>query len=516
MPIGRNHVFVLPIPFDLEIQESPIAANRRMVEHEAALELKELEKIACLAFLYGFAAPALGVFIKGRPRWQQLVFVALCVMIPSGLYKPQEWGLTLASLDLNILFYRGHATGYHFYFVEGLALALIIARALDDWRDFRLLPPGLWLYLLHCALAFLSIINAPNANFVCMAAFKAVKMTVIFVAAYSFLNSRKNFQVFLLAMTLTVAIQLFAALRQRYLLGVYQVTGTFEHQNSLSMFVTMIGMVFLAVTLGPKTKWSNLYLAAYLACGFIQESTFSRAGLVIFAAGSAAVAVLSVVDKITPRRLTVTGLLGAVGAVGIVLSMDTIQERFNDYGNEASGMTRVLLNQASRNMVADYPLGIGWNNFAFVINKPFPYGEIIDEWELEGGATIDPHHQKGVVESLYYLLLAETGWQGLISYLLWMALYLWWNVRAAFFYRYDFLGALSLGIAFGCGCNYAHSTLERVLIQPRNMMLWLLLLAVTARIQTWRREDASLRRRQARRARPDELHLANEPAAAMS
>ena len=479
------------------------------------MEVKELEKIACLAFLYGFGAPVLAVCIKGRPHLQRLVFAVLCVMIPGGLYKPEEWGLTLASLDLNIQYYRGHATGYHFYFVEGFALALIIARALDNWRDFRLLPPGLWLYLLYCAVSFLSIVNAPNANFVCMAAFKAVKMAIIFIAGYNFLASEKNFRVFLLAMSVALGIQLLAVLRQRYLLGIYQVTGTFEHQNSLSMFVSMMGMVLLAVTLGPKTRDSNMYLAAYLACAFIQQSTFSRAGMVVFAASSLGVALLSIVDKFTKRRIALLGLLGAVGLAGLMMSLDTIRARFHDYGNEASGMTRELLNQASRNMVADYPLGIGWNNFALAINRPFPYGHIIDEWELEGGVTIDPHHQKGVVESLYYLLLAETGWLGLIVFLVWMGLFLYWNIRGGLAYRYDFLGTLSLGIAFGCGANYIHSTLERVLIQPRNMMLWLLLLAITARIEMWRREDARLRREQERSPDVEDAPSQLDPAEAV-
>ncbi|MHC1767643.1 MAG: O-antigen ligase family protein [Verrucomicrobiia bacterium] len=476
------------------------------------MEVKELEKIAALAFLYGFGAPVLAICIKGRPNLQRLVFIVMCVMIPGGIYKPQEWGLTLGSLDLNVHFYRGHATGYHFYFVEGFALALIIARALDDWRGFRFLPPGLWLYLLYCALSFLSIVNAPNVNFVCMAAFKAVKMALIFVAGYNFLNSEKDFRLFLLAMTLAIGIQFLAVLRLRYALGVYQVAGTFEHQNSLSMFITMIGMVLLAVTLGPKTRWSNLFLFAYMASAFIQQSTFSRAGLVIFAAGSAGVAGLSIIDRFTARRATILAVLGVVGIAGVIMSLDTIKARFSDYGNEASGMTRKLLNQASRDMAEDYPLGIGWNNFAMAINRPFPYGNIIDEWELEGGVKIDPHHQKGVVESLYYLLLAETGWQGLITFLLWMALYLVWNIRGALAYRYDFRGALSLGIAGGCGCNYLHSTLERVLIQPRNMMLWLLLLAITARIEVWRRQEARLRRVRSGAPRP-ELSDELQPAA---
>lgn len=428
--------------------------------------------------------------MNGRRHLQRLGFAVLCFMIPSGIFKPEEWGLTLASLDLTAHFYRGHATGYHFYFVEAVALALVLARALQDWREFRLIPPGLFLYFAYCALSFVSIVNAPSANFVCMAALKAFKIAIVFIAGYNFLDSEKEMETFLLAMSGTVLVQFLAVMRQRYLLGVYQVNGTFEHQNSLSMFVTMFGLVLLAVALGPARRWSNFYFAVYLICAFIQESTFSRGGIVIFAAGSMGVAMLSLWDRMTRRRLASLAVLGAVGLLGLALSFDTIRARFNDYGNEASGMTRVLLNQAARNMVSDHPLGIGWNNFAFVINRPFTYGNIIDEWELEGGATIDPRHQKGIVESLYYLVLSETGWQGLLSLLLFMLLFLWWNARAACFYRYHFLGSLSLGIAVGCGCNYLQSTLERVLIQPRNMMLWLLLLAVSARVHVWQKEDA--------------------------
>jgi hypothetical protein len=471
------------------------------------LDLRELEKIVCLIFLFGFAAPVLGILLKGRPNLQSALFVTICLLIPSGIFKPQEWGLTLSSLDQEIQFYRGHATGYHFYFVETLALALVVARAFEDWRDFRLLPPGLWLYLLHCGLCFLSIVNAPNPSFVYMAALKAVKIAVIFMAGYNFFTSEKNIHVFLWGMAMAIGIQFAAAMRQRYLLGIYQVTGTFEHQNSLSMFVTLIGTVFLAVSLGPKTRWSNLYLLVYLACGVMEESTFSRAGMVMFAAGSAGVAVLSFIDKFTLRRLVILGTLSLVGMVGLYKSLDTIRGRFNDYGNDASEITRVLLNEAAWNMAQDHPLGIGWNNFAMVINQPFPYGNVIDEWELEGGVTLDPNHQKGIVESIYYLLLGETGWQGVSSLILFMVVFLWWNVRNVFFYRYHFLGVLNIGIAVGCGCNYVQSTLERILIQPRNQMLWFLLLALTARIHSWRRAEAKRRRQLAQAPPPPEENV---------
>jgi hypothetical protein len=455
------------------------------------LDLKELEKVSALLFLFGFAVPLLGIALKGRPNGQRLLFLVICFMLPGGVHKPQEWGLTLGSLQE---FYRGHATGYHFYFIEAFALALVIAGALEKGVNFRFLPPGLWLYLLHCALSLVSIVNAPNPNFAFMAAFKAVKISVVFVAAFHFFSTPGNLRFFMVGMCAVIAVQLAAVLRQRYMLGVYQVTGTFEHQNSLSMFTTMIGMVFLAAALGPKERWSNYYLVAYIACGVIQQSTFSRAGMVIFAAGSVGVGLLSLVDKITWRRFYILSSLAMIGAVGILMSYETILSRFQEYGNEASGHTRTMLNQASRNMVADYPLGVGWNNYALLINRPYPYGFIIDQWEREGGATINPYHQKGISESLYYLILAETGWQGFASFLLFLALFLWWNFRAGLAFRFSYLGALSLGIAFGCGANYLHSILERVLVQPRNMMLWLVLLAATAQIETWRRQKAAAER----------------------
>jgi hypothetical protein len=44
--------------------------------------------------------------------------------------------------------------------------------------------------------------------------------------------------------------------------------------------------------------------------------------------------------------------------------------------------------------------------------------------------------------------------------------------------------------------NYGQSFLERVLTQPRNVMLWLLLLAITARITVWRTSERRRRNRE--------------------
>ena len=46
--------------------------------------------------------------------------------------------------------------------------------------------------------------------------------------------------------------------------------------------------------------------------------------------------------------------------------------------------------------------------------------------------------------------------------------------------------------------NYLQSFLERVLTQPRNMMRWFILLAMTARITMWRKAERRRRLREMR------------------
>ena len=177
----------------------------------------------------------------------------------------------------------------------------------------------------------------------------------------------------------------------------------------------------------------------------------------------------------------------------LVLTIDTIMKRFHQYGNDESARTRAMLNLSSELMLQDHPLGVGWNNFATAINLPFTYGSHIDYWQKRNGNPIDKRYKKGVVESLWWLLLAETGYQGFVLYVMFIGLFLWLNFQNAIFFRRSYFGAVSVGLLVGSLMNYLQSFLERVLTQPRNIMLWFILLAMTARITAWRK--AELRRR---------------------
>ncbi|MGN6387458.1 MAG: O-antigen ligase family protein [Verrucomicrobiota bacterium] len=465
------------------------------------METLDYIKILLLGGLFFGFAPLFGLFMRLRPKWQRATFFMMCFLTLSGFFEAAEWGLTVHSI-----LYRGTARGFHFYWAELAAVSLIWAQMSGDWTRFRFAPPGFWLYIIYCFASLISFINAPAPLQASFAAFKAFKAVVIFIAAFNFIKSENDLKFALRCMGWVMMWELIAVLRQKYLLHVYQVWGTFEHQNSLCMFSILIGLVFLSVAMGPKDKHSNFFLFSYLVCAAIVQSSLSRGGLVMFAVGTIGVILASLVDKPTRRRLYVLAGISCIALLGLMMTMDTIVGRFEDYGNEESKNTRHMLNISASMMLHDYPLGIGWNNFAETINKPYPYGDHIDHWQLVNGNTVDPDYKKGVVESLWWLLLSETGYQGFITYLALIVTFLWWNLKNAIFFRRHYLGAVSIGLFMGSFMNYMQSFLERVLTQPRNMFLWFMLLAATARIWTWRKAEIKRRfhARQEARARANE------------
>ncbi len=428
--------------------------------------------------------------MRGRSIPQRIAFFAMCFMTISGFLGNAEWGFTIGFVPE----YRGHARGFHFYFNEIFALSLILAAAFDPKSKFKLFPPGLWLYLLFCALSLISIINAPSANYVAMAALKSFKASIIFIAAYNFVRNEKDIQFFLKTMCVTIFWQFIVVVKMKYLDGRHQIMGTFEHQNALAMYVNLIGMVFLAAGASAKGRWANFYLVGFLCAAVIVVFTLSRAGLVIFGFGTVVVLILSLIDKFTKRRAIAVTVVGVCGVIGVAMTIDSMVERFNDPYTFDSKQTRIMLKAASVEMFKDHPIGVGWNNYGVTINHPYAYGDHIDQYFKSYGYRMDKNEAKGIEESLYYLLLAETGFQGLLSFIAVMGYFLWLNIRAAWHFRNQFLGAISIGIACGCGINYLQSLLERVLTQPRNLMLWLILLALTAKIETWRRRDKKEKR----------------------
>jgi hypothetical protein len=443
--------------------------------------MMDILKLLVILGGYLVLAPALGWIMANRPAGRRWGFALLVFMTSWHINK-----LTL--MFQSVEFYRGHTKGYEGSVMTLLALALLWSFRLPQGRGFRWLPPGAGLWLLQCALCTLSVFAAPNASYVWMAAWKFTSAAVIFAAAYHCIEDETDLRWLLRAMTVTLCVQAVVVLKLKYVDGFYQVRGWFEHQNPLAMWAYLLGLPLLAAALGPgdkrETKW---HLAGFIAAAVIIQSSLSRASLAAFAVGVAAVCGLSLWDGINLKRLRMIFGLGAMGALGLLASLNTLISRFKDEGNQASGETRIVMNLASAAMLRESWVGIGWNNFALTINPPYPYGEVIDQWERDRGHRVDADYAKGVVESHYWLLLAENGYPGLMGYLLFIGVTGWWVVRGIRAGRGTLTAAFLAGLAVALVLIYLHSSLERVLTQTKNLSLWLLLLGVATRLDNNRR-----------------------------
>lgn len=435
-----------------------------------------------LIFGYLVVGPMIGIFLQQMPQLKKWVFALMIFMT--------SWHINKITMMLgSVAWYRGHTKGFEFSSIEILSIALIVAcyGSVKD-KPKTTIPPGVIIWLLYCAVSWLSIFAAPNATYVLMAGWKFTKCILIMIAAYAYVKEEKDVAWMLKSFVVALAVQAIVSLKMKYVDGFYQIRGWFEHQNPFAMWAYMLGIPMFAAAMSKVSiKDTIWYTIGFLSAAIIVQSALSRAALAVFAVGVAGAAGWSLLDKFTLKRIGILIALGILGMIGAALVADTIIARFNDEGNEASGETRDVMNAASLAMVKDSPIGLGWNNFALTINHPFPYGDVIDDWSRDRGHKVDEDYAKGVVESHYWLLLAETGYLSLFFYLLFIAVINVWCLIAMWVHRGTFLAAFMAGIMISFTLTYLHSNLERVLTQTKNLASYMILVGAAAAIEQARR-----------------------------
>lgn len=439
--------------------------------------MMDVIKFLILAGLYLVAAPLAGCWLAGKRQAQRWTVGVLVFMT--------SWHINKLTLMVNsVEMYRGHTKGFEGSLLEVVAVALLVARWREKAPDFRWVPGWAWLWLVHCGAATLSVLAAPNATYAWMSAWKFTSAVVVLAAGWNCVRDDEDLRWLGRSIAVTLVVQAGVVMKMRYVDGFYQVRGWFEHQNPLAMWGYMLGLPLLALAMSPlpakETRWTS---AGFLAAGLIVYGSLSRAALAMFAAGAVAVAGWSVVlDKFTAKRVRVIAAMAGLGMLGLPLVLDTVVARFNDEGNQASGETRDVMNLAAKAMLEDSFIGIGWNNFALTINAPFTYGDVINDWERDRGHKVDEDYAKGVVESHYWLLLAENGWLGFITYMAFIGAAHWALFRGWWRHRGTARGAFLLGLLVALTLLYVHSNLERVLTQTKNLAAWMLVLGAALRL----------------------------------
>lgn len=438
--------------------------------------LVEIVKFCLIAFGYFVAGPVSGIIMAQHRRLEDAGLFLLVFL--TGL-SIDTTVLMLGSIE----WYRGVVKGYEFTLMEMLAIGLLTCRLMrGGLGPFRWMPVFTIVWALYCAASMLSVASAVQVDYVFMALVRFGKVWLLALAVANYVRDEERVHLFLMALCVMLWWQWGAVVKMKFIDGVYQVRGLFEHQNPLAIFTYMAALPVLSAGLSPATgqRKAIFYVLTFGAAGFIVLATLSRAALAFFAMGTVATVAWGFIDRFTWRRVFVVTVMTLGGAVVLAATLDTIIARFNDEGNEASGETREVMNLASQAMVDANPLGIGWNGFGKAINHPYPYGDVIDDWNRERGQEVNKDYAKGVVESHYWLLLGETGYPGFITYMLFIGLGLLAGLWLMLTQRGRLSAAVASGIVIGFGATYVHSTLERVLTQTKNLALWMMLMGLLA------------------------------------
>ncbi|WPJ96813.1 O-antigen ligase family protein [Coraliomargarita algicola] len=428
----------------------------------------DIIKAIIIAGGYFVVAPIAGFILSKDRRLEDLAMYVLLFLL--GL-KIDTTVLMLGSIE----WYRGVTKGYEFTMMEVVAIGLIFASFFNAKRKFIWLPAGTILWFMYVAASSLSLISALEVNYVFMSLLKHVKAWLIVYALANYVRSRREVHVVLTGISIMLIYQFFIVAKMKWIDGFYQVRGLFEHQNPLAMFTYMAALPLLAVAMSPAVSKTRglFYFWAYACSSIIVLASLSRAALAFFAMGSIATVAVGFFDRISMRRMLTVSVMALGGAFILAMTADTIIARFNDEGNSASGETREVMNLASKAMVQDKPFGVGWNNFGKAINHPYPYGDVIDDWNRDRGQKVDYDYAKGVVESHYWLLKAETGWLSYLTFMLFIILVTGRTLPLIVMRRGSLEAAVAVGILVGFGITYVHSSLERVLTQTKNLALWM-------------------------------------------
>src|SRR5262245_57027926 len=156
--------------------------------------------------------------------------------------------LVTDKVDVNFLsaaWYRGTTRGIEVSLVDLLAVGVLVA----GWLRPRgtghrwYWPAGLGFLLLYFLGAAASVVWSEPRIFGVFELSKIVRGIVFFLAAASFIRSEREIRILILALICSLCFESALAVKQRALDGVYRVTGSIEHANSLSMYLCAVAPV---------------------------------------------------------------------------------------------------------------------------------------------------------------------------------------------------------------------------------------------------------------------------------
>lgn len=418
-----------------------------------------------------------GYFLALRYQWIEKLVFFLFVFF------------TCEMVDINFVSmetYRGTSKGFEFGMVDiAMYIILLLSVHRAPVYGIRWLPPGSVLYLIYFLISISSIIHADVYIYSGFEIIKMLRMFLYFWIAFQYIQTSEQIETFMHAVGIVIFYIFTSVVKQKYLFGMFQAMGPFPHQNSLTMYISILGALALSRVLNNRSANAPLWFLLFGMSAFCVLSTLSRAGLALFALNCIIVFCVSMLlnDQeqkfLRRRKWIIVIIMPLVGSAVLYKASDSIIERFTT-APEESGLTRIYLAQAAVKMANENVLGVGLNNFGHKINDPYPYGAHIPK-EISRDST-----RRGLVETAYLMIAAEAGWIALAAFLLMLLYFYFVNLvnlirmknHPARYIAVALLGALTQ--------VYLQTSLEWVIKQTNNFYQLMFVFALIAAMKRMR------------------------------
>ncbi len=376
-----------------------------------------------------------------------------------------DWHLYMA-ID-SWAYWGGYVKGAEFSILDVIALAVYFS--LPGGRHPLPFRVSMALYFLATVV---SAVQADQPTAALFYSWQLARMFLVYAAVTRAACADPRVAPALLnGMAAALLIEAAVSIWQRFALGVLQPGGTIGHQNLLGLLSHLIVFPFFGLLVTRSRGW--LPPAVVLAGVIIEVLTTSRATIGL--AGLGYLAVFFLCGRQWTSRKTLV-LLSSVVMITILapLAVSSFERRQLANDETASDSERAAYIKAAAMIFSDRPLGIGANHFAVVAN--------VGGYYARAGVPSDSSSRAGNVHNIYWLVAAETGFPGLITFVLLLLNTLLVAFLCGWRYRGDQRADLLLGLGVGLSAVYIHSFFEWSLVTFQAQYMIVLTMGMVAGI----------------------------------
>lgn len=344
----------------------------------------------------------------------------------------------------------GYTHGVEVSLVDLMALAIYLSLPRSEHH-----LPFKWPMAFYFITVLLSVLQAAVPQATLFYAWQLARIFFFYAVLEKASADSRVAPALLKGMALGLLLATCQAVWQRFGLGIVRTTGGYQQENFFGIVSHFVVFPFFALLLAGQRGWLPPTIS--FSGVLISILTVSRATLGVTGSGFGLLFLVSAFRRWTARK----ALVMAVAATGVLMVVPFFISSFADRFGSSIGAsfldvddTRVKLAEAAGMMLSDHPMGVGANQFVVVGNTAGYYAHAGLSW-VNFGAT---------VHNVYWLVAAETGYLGLIAFVIMLLRPLFVAFSCGWRARGDKRGDLLLGLGMALLAVYFHSFFEWVFV----------------------------------------------------